>query len=148
MIGGGYAAYSNNSVVHTTVRKEEVLLRLYEGAVKFVRFARMGIEKGSPKVRGENISKVMAILSELDCALDREIGGDLPENLSGLYRYMIDRMTIANTGNDTAALDEVERLLLELKGAFEKAYEAESLTSPAQPEGGEPAVTGGVSIAV
>ena len=121
---------------------------LYEGAVKFVRFARMGIEKGSPKVRGENISKVMAILTELDGALDREIGGELVGNLADLYRYMIGRMTVANTSNDTVALDEVERLLLELKDAFERAFEAESMISADQQEGREPALTGGICVAI
>ena len=147
MTNGGYAAY-NQSIAQTNEKKGRVLLRLYEGAVKFVRFARIGIKKNSPKVRGENISKVMAILTELDCALDRGMEGELVGNLADLYRYMMGRLAIANTGNDTVALDEVERLLLELKEAFERAYEAESLISPAQPEGEEPAVMGEVRVAV
>ena len=143
----GYSAYLN-SMAKTTNEKGRILLMLYEGAVKFVRFARIGIEKGSPKVRGENISKVMAILTELDGALDREIGGELVGNLADLYRYMIGRMTVANTSNDTVALDEVERLLLELKDAFERAFEAESMISADQQEGREPALTGGICVAI
>jgi len=77
----GYAAY-NQAVVHTTDNKERILLMLYDGAVRFVSFARSGIEKKNVKIKGENISKVMAIITELDCALDREMGGELVENLS------------------------------------------------------------------
>lgn len=125
----GYAAYSK-AVVHTTDNKEQILLMLYDGAVKFVRFARLGIEKKNAKIRGENISKVMAILTELDCALDRKMEEDLVENLSNLYHYMMDRLTIANVKNDTGALDEVERLLRELKDGFDEAAKKVSACQP------------------
>ena len=135
----GYAAY-NQALVHTTDNKEQILLMLYAGAMRFVRFARLGIEKKSAKIRGENISKVIAILTELDCALDREIGEELVENLSGLYHYMMNRLAVANVKNDVSALDEVERLLLELKESFDEAAKKESVFQPviekAQMQGG------------
>jgi flagellar protein FliS len=137
----GYAAY-NQAVVHTTDNKERILLMLYNGAVRFMRFARLGIEKKNAKIRGENISKVMAILTELDCALDREMGEELVENLSDLYHYMMDRLTIANMKNDIGALDEVEKLLRELKEGFDEAAKKESAFQPAieqaQMQGGGP----------
>ncbi len=126
----GYAAY-NQAVVHTTDNKERILLMLYAGAMRFVRFARSGIEKKNAKIRGENISKVMAIITELDCALDREMGEELVENLSDLYHYMMDCLTIANVKNDTGALDEVERLLVDLKEGFDEAAKKESAFQPA-----------------
>ena len=125
----GYAAY-NQAVVHTTDNKEQILLMLYAGAMRFVKFARLGIEKKNAKIRGENISKVIAILTELDCALDREIGEELVENLSGLYHYMMDCLIIANMKNDVGALDEVERLLCKLKEGFDEAAKKESAFQP------------------
>ncbi|MCD4755791.1 MAG: flagellar export chaperone FliS, partial [Deltaproteobacteria bacterium] len=124
MTGIAYTAY-NNSMAHVTDKKDQILLMLYGGALKFVRFARIGIEEKSPKIKGENISKIMAILTELDCALDREVGGPLAENLSRLYRYMMDRLTVANVDSDAASLDEVERLLSELMEGFEGAFKRE-----------------------
>lgn len=103
---------------------------LYDGALKFVRFARIGIEEKNPKIRGENISKIMAILTELDCALDREIGGPLAENLSGLYQYMMNRLTVANIDSNAEALDEVEKLLSELREGFEGAINKEYVEVP------------------
>jgi flagellar protein FliS len=138
----GYEAYSH-AVVHTTDNKERILLMLYDGAVRFVRFARMGIEEKSPKVRGENISKVLGILTELDCALDREGGGELVENLADLYRYMMDRLTHANVKNNTGALDEVERLLTELKEGFEGALQEVIEEVPVQPEAEKPGMKNG-----
>ena len=138
----GYEAY-NHAVVHTTDNKEQILLMLYDGAVRFVRFARMGIEKKNPKIRGENISKVLGILTELDCALDREGGGELVENLSDLYGYMMNRLTDANVKNDTEALDEVGRLLTELKGGFEGALQEEPKEAPVEPKIEEAGMQGG-----
>ena len=126
----GYAAY-NQAVIHTTDNKERILLMLYDGAMRFVSFARSGIKKKSAKIKGENISKVMAIITELDCALDREMGEDLVENLSDLYHYMMDCLAIANVKNDTSALDEVERLLLDLKEGFDEAAKNETAFQPA-----------------
>jgi flagellar protein FliS len=120
MTATGYDIYKRSAIniVHS---KEKMLLMLYEGAVRFVKLASMGIDEKNAKTRGENISKVIGILTELDCALDRRAGGDIVENLSGLYRYMVDRLTHANVKNDPDALDEVERLLTELKDGFEEA---------------------------
>ncbi|OPL15672.1 MAG: hypothetical protein AVO38_09845 [delta proteobacterium ML8_D] len=129
MTGTAYTAY-NNSMIHVTDRKDKVLLMLYDGALKFVRFARIGIEEQSPKIKGENISKIMAILTELDCALDMEIGGPLAENLSSLYHYMMSRLTVANIDNDSNALDEVESLLSELRKGFEEAVNKENTEVP------------------
>jgi flagellar protein FliS len=138
----GYAAYKH-AAISATHSKEKILLMLYEGAVRFLKFARMGIEEKNPKTRGENISKVMAILTELDCALDREDGGELVENLSGLYRYMMDRLTDANVKNDTEALDEVGRLLTELKEGFEGALQEKPKEAPVEPKIEEPGMQGG-----
>jgi flagellar protein FliS len=126
MTGSAYTAY-NNSMTHVTDRKDKVLLMLYDGALKFVRFARIGIEEKSPKIKGENISKIMAILTELDCALDREIGGPLAENLSRLYQYMMNRLTVANIDSNAEALDDVERLLSELREGFEGAIKKDEM---------------------
>lgn len=129
MTGSAYTAY-NNSMIHLTDRKDKVLLMLYDGALKFVRFARTGIEEQSPRIKGENISKILAILTELDCALDRENGGPLAENLSRLYQYMMSRLTVANIDSNTEALDEVEALLSELREGFEGAIKKEYAEAP------------------
>jgi len=116
----GYSAYKSTET-QVTDNKGKILLLLYDGAIRFTRFARMGMERKDPKIKGENISKVIAIITELDCALDQEKGKELAENLAGLYQYMLRRLTHANVNNEIQPLEEVERLLNELKEAFEAA---------------------------
>lgn len=130
----GHAGYKN-VMANATDDKEKILLMLYKGALTFVRLARRGIEENSPKIRGENISKVLAILTELNCALDRKAGGDLAENLADLYRYLMNRLTVANIKNDPEPLNEVERLLGELYHGFEGAAgKKEEADTPAPTE--------------
>ena len=129
MYSTGASAYKMTES-RTIENKERILMMLYEGMFNFLNRARMGIHQKSSKMRGENISKVMAILTELDCALDREMEEELVENLSNLYRYMMSRLTIVNVKNDVGVLDEVEKLLHELKDGFDEAAKKESASQP------------------
>ena len=118
----GYAAY-NASAAQTVKSKEEVLLMLYDGALRFLRFACTSLEQRNIAAKGQYISKTLAIIGELDCALDHNIGGEISGNLSSLYQYMINRLTRANCQNESAALDEVATLLHELQQAFVTAVQ-------------------------
>jgi len=141
----GYGGY-RNVIANTVENKEEILLMLYEGALIAVRMARRGIEEKNPKLRGEKISKVLAILTELDCALDREKGGELTENLSVLYRYVMDRLTVANIKNDPEELVLVERLLGQLYEGFRGAARQEAM--PVYSKTAESKMTGGLAIEI
>ncbi|CAN2041885.1 Flagellar secretion chaperone FliS [Candidatus Magnetomoraceae bacterium gMMP-15] len=121
----GYEAYKTTAI-QATNNKEKILLMLFEGAIRFTKFAQMGIEKNDLQAKGENISKVLAILNELDCALDKKYGQDLADNLTGLYQFMMRRLTHANMNNDITALKEVEKFLGELQDAFKGAAEQSS----------------------
>jgi flagellar protein FliS len=145
MIATGYAGYKN-AMAHTTESKEEILLMLYEGALISLRIARRGIREKNLKLKGEKISKVLAILTELDCALDRKNGGDLAEKMAVLYGYMMNRLTIANIKNDPEALEEVEQLLGEIYEGFKQIAEQDVLL--VYTKNAEPEMTGGVSIAI
>jgi len=116
----GYSAY-NKVTEQTTDNKEKILLMLLDGAIRFTRFAKMGLERKSPKLKGENISKVIAIISELDCALDKEVNEELVYHLSGLYQYILTRLTHANINNVAEPLQEVEGILTKIKEGFEGA---------------------------
>jgi flagellar protein FliS len=122
-----YSAYQVTAT-HTAKPKEEIVLLLYEGALRFIRFARTSLQQKNPATKGLYISKALAIIGELDCLLDHEIGGEIAGNLSSLYQYMSFRLTHANCKNDGAALDEVTTLLHELQQAFATAIEQQRST--------------------
>lgn len=99
----------------------QLILLLFEGAVQAVAKARLAMQRNDVKTKCEAISKAMAIIQDgLQLSLDRKAGGEIAENLNSLYDYMIDRLLTANLNNQPEVLDEVGRLLLELKGAWKE----------------------------
>jgi flagellar protein FliS len=124
----GCNAY-RQSASNTLEDRRVVLLKLYDGILKFLAQARRGILENSPKIRGENISKIMAIVTELECALDHEKGGEIAANLGSLYQHIMNRLTTASIKNDVEELDHVKEIVSMLKDAFEKAYQEQKRTA-------------------
>ena len=60
----------------------------------------------------------MIIDSGLRAALDKKAGGEIAEGLDALYEYMGSRLLQANLKNQVDILEEVQRLLGELRGAW------------------------------
>ena len=147
MIATGYNGY-RNTIVNTTRNKEEILLLLYEKALLCLKMAHKGLEEENLRVKGENISKVLAILTEFECALDRENGGELVANLAGIYDYSIERLTFANIHNDLEAIREVEMLLGPLYEGFQDAAQQAAGSTAVQGRPVPEITGGGMRIAV
>ena len=93
---------------------------LFEGALLQVVTAVIALEKKDIPAKGSAISKAIEIiLNGLKVSLDYEAGGDLAERLGALYDYMTQRLLYANLHNSQPAMEEVIKLLTELKGAWE-----------------------------
>lgn len=104
----------------TTADPHKLIAMLYQGALLAIASAKNGIMHKDIPAKGAAISKAIAIIGEgLNASLDKSVGGVLAQNLSALYDYMVLRLVTANLKNDMAALDEVARLLADLKGAWE-----------------------------
>ena len=98
----------------------KLILLLYQGALLAISSAKNQMLRKDVAAKGKSISHAIMIIDEgLKSSLDKNVGGELAENLSALYEYMNQRLLVANLKNDIAALDEVTGLLTELKGAWE-----------------------------
>jgi flagellar protein FliS len=114
-------AYSGTDIgtAVSTASPHQLVVLLFEGARQAVVVARSGIEAGDVPKKGAAITKAIdIILNGLRASLNLEEGGDMAQNLYALYDYMSRRLLYANLHNDTAALDEVLKLLDEIHGAW------------------------------
>lgn len=114
-------AYSNASVEANLegVSPHQLIVMLFDGAVRSVAKARMAMQKKDVITKCASISHAMAIIQDgLQLSLDIKAGGEMAQNLNDLYDYMCDRLLIANMNNEIGALDEVGRLLVDLRGAW------------------------------
>ncbi len=117
-------AYLENKVLGAS--PIELLRLLYSAAIRAVGSARSHLGTGDIASRSKAISQAQAILSELDCSLDRDGGVEIAARLAQLYEYMQTRLTQANFDQSEAPLTEVERLLNTLQEGWQ-AVEAEQM---------------------
>lgn len=104
-----------------TADPHRLILMLFDGALLCVASAHQHMDAGNIAAKGENISKAINIIANgLKVSLDMGAGGDLSLRLAALYDYMCERLLYANLKNDAAVLDEVRKLLHELKSAWEE----------------------------
>ena len=104
----------------TAADPHKLIAMLYQGALLAISNARNAILRKDVPAKGAAISKAIMIIDDgLNASLDKNVGGELAKNLGSLYEYMGNRLLSANLNNDIAALDEVTRLLSELKGAWD-----------------------------
>jgi len=113
--------YQQNQIY--TASPEQILLMLYDGAIRFTRRAITGIEENQPEMKGSGISKTMAIIAEFSNSLDHEIGGHIADDLDALYDFMMRELANANLHNDIEKLKIVERLLMDLRQTWGEAVE-------------------------
>ncbi|NHZ47498.1 flagellar export chaperone FliS, partial [Nitratidesulfovibrio liaohensis] len=112
------AAHAYLQTQVTTTTQGELLLLLYDGAVKFLNQAKEKIAERDYAGKGILISKALDIVNELDASLNLEKGGELAENLHKLYFYCSTRLLNANLKMDVAFIDEVIKILSGLRGAY------------------------------
>lgn len=102
----------------TTTSQGEMVVMLYDGAIKFLQQAKEKIVERNYAEKGILISKSLDIIAELDASLNVEKGGELSNNLHSLYLYSQGRLLQANLKMDVAIVDEVIKILSSLRGAF------------------------------
>lgn len=115
-----YKTYKNNSVNYAS--REQLLLMLLEGAVKFAKIGRQGLLDKDIKKAHENIVKTQDIFYELMVTLDVEKGGKWAASLMGIYEFITRRLVDANMKKDISILEEIIPLIEEVKDTWEQAY--------------------------
>ena len=132
--GKAYAKIGVESGV-STADPHKLISMLYQGALLAIANAKNGMMRKDVAAKGTAISKAAMIIDDgLNASLDKNVGGELALNLSSLYDYMVARLLDANLNNDMAALDEVTRLLNDLKSAWDSIRP--DTASAATPAGG------------
>lgn len=104
-----------------TASPEELLIMLYEGAIRFLLLAKKANDEKEAEKCHRNIIKAQHIIQEFMNSLDMEIGHDIAENLFRLYEYLNYQLVQANVKKDMSLVDEVLGHLRELKRTWEEA---------------------------
>ncbi|MDD3313251.1 flagellar export chaperone FliS [Pseudodesulfovibrio sp.] len=101
-----------------TTSQGELLVMLYEAAIKFLKRAKIEIENKDYAKKGIYISKAMAIIHELTESLNKEKGGNITPTLLSLYQFCTMQLIQANIRLDTKRIDDVIRILDGIRSAY------------------------------
>lgn len=122
---GKNAHNAYQSVQVTTTDRGRLLLMMYEGAIKFLRQAKAGLEENDIPKFCRFLSKGQAIIAELMNTLDFEKGGSIARDLDRLYDFMLFYLTEANLHRDPQRIQKVISLIDTIYGAYKEIIEKE-----------------------
>lgn len=110
-----------------------LILMLFDGALAAIAAARLAMSRSEVAAKAAAVTKAIAIVDGgLKASLDVAAGGELAQRLSELYDYMLRQLLVANLRNEVTTLDEVSRLLNELRGAWAQIGGAKQEAARAQ----------------
>ena len=108
-------AYRENSIM--TASPEQLVVMLYDGAGRFLRQAEGSMLDGSWLQASEKLSRAEAIIDELLATLDMD-AGEVADRLQSIYVFCKTRLIEARIERDPVRVDQVARLLGELREAW------------------------------
>lgn len=102
----------------TTTSQGDIVIMLFDGALKFLNQAKELLAKNDMAGKGLAISRTLDIINELDSTLNMEKGGAVAANLHGLYVFCTNHLVRANLKKDAKMVDEVLNILSGIRGAW------------------------------
>jgi flagellar protein FliS len=119
-------AYKQQSIL--TAPPGRLVVMLYDGCIRFLFQSAYAMREGNRKTALERMRKAEAIIDELRATLDHEKGGEIAGNLSAIYGFCRSHLLKAWSEQDADKIDEVSRLIGELRDAWAQiaAHEAAS----------------------
>jgi len=103
-----------------TAGQVDLVVMLYQGAVRFTRLAIAAMEQKDPKTAHTNLVRAQDIIVELLGSLNRDAGGQIAGQLASVYDYCFRRLVAANIHKDPAPAREVVGILRDLGTAWQE----------------------------
>jgi flagellar secretion chaperone FliS len=113
---------SYRKVTTQTATPENLVLMLYDGAIRFLEKGLTGFEFTDPLrfnlTINNNVLRAQAIIYELNARLDMEKGGEAAHTFRRLYDYFYRRLQEANFKKKKSPIEEVIRHLTVLRESW------------------------------
>lgn len=125
-----YARQYQQTQVMTSSNVQIVVL-LYDGAIRSIELARQGIESNNLKDKGRFLGRAISIVGELNSVLDYERGGEIARSLHRLYDYMLAELLQANLRNNPRHLEGPLKCLITLREAWQTVAQQQNALATA-----------------
>ncbi|MAD62673.1 MULTISPECIES: flagellar export chaperone FliS [Gammaproteobacteria] len=98
----------------------QLVQMLMAGVLENLNYAKGAIQRKDLEKKSLYLSKAQAIVDSLRYSLDDSAGAEAVGNLRELYMYMSTRIADASIELDVDIIDEVARLMIDIKGAWDQ----------------------------
>lgn len=112
-MSSAYEQYRQTAI--QTAPPEQLVVMLYDGAVRFLEQAKTALQEG--KDASEPLNRAQDIVVELSASLNRS-AGEVAGNLARLYDFWLHWLLMAQIHRDPAKVDEVLGMARELREAW------------------------------
>jgi flagellar secretion chaperone FliS len=128
-------AKSYKAAAVNTASRGQLVLMLYDGALRFMGIALEGFNDGEIVRRNQtihnNLVKTQNILLQLQGTLDMQAGGEFSSRMHALYEFMQGQLKEANLRKEAEPIRTVERLLGGIRDAWAKMLQQSATQNPA-----------------
>ena len=114
-------AYQEMQVLGSDPR--QLVLLLCQALVRYLTRAEDAMKRRDWETKAEALGRAQQIFSELICALDAEVGGELVEQLRALYAHLQRQLVDVDLQDDLDRLAYVTEIAMKLVNAWEEALE-------------------------
>jgi flagellar protein FliS len=114
------AATTYTQMAVTTQNPGRLIVMLYDGAIRFLKQARIHIQNRNYPQKYTALVRAQDIVFELNASLNMELGGEITKHLRSIYTYVWANLNRVNTKNDIELLDRLIGILEDLAGAWRK----------------------------
>jgi len=123
-------AYRESAVL--TASPEQLVVMLYDGALRFLRQSEVAFDEGAWKHGGERMTRAEAIIDELLATLNMD-AGELAERLQAIYVFCKKTLIEARMEREPAKIQAVIRLFADLREAWEQLASGGAAARPPVP---------------
>ncbi len=120
MHGNNLHAYAYKETKVKTSSQGQIIVMLYDAAVRNMDAAIQSMERGDRQLDAVNasITKTRDIVTELICSLDMETGGAFAERMFALYMWFNQQLLEANLNKDIKQVSAVRDMMCDLREAW------------------------------
>lgn len=101
-----------------TASPVQIVVQLYDGALKYLRAGQEAMERGDTSERSRVLNKAHAIVTELQATLNPDQAPEICEQLYSLYDFALHQIGRATLENEPAHLASALKVLGELREAW------------------------------
>lgn len=108
------------TVVQTDIHPVKLIHMMYERVLTHLEQAEIGVRDNAPKVRGENLGRAIAIITELNASIKQDDDSEVADFLRGLYGAILVELPKVSISGDIKILKRAHAYIKELKETWEQ----------------------------